>query len=114
MRAQDELITLTGKVVGAASDRSPIVKAALVVGDNELPLEHRADFEIETTDGRRVTIEPANNSVIRPERTVTGSWRELGQHPARPTGDFHPDGHVKLRGEWIVPGEPLSVTGYVK
>ncbi len=111
---QDELITLEGRVLGDPDARSPVVTAALVVGDGELPIEHRASFELELASGRRVTIEPAKNPVIRPERKVTAPWRELEQHPVRPTGDFHPDGHVKLRGEWLVPGERIAVTGYVK
>ncbi|MDQ3339744.1 MAG: hypothetical protein M4D80_31670 [Myxococcota bacterium] len=110
---QDELVTLEGRVIGDAEARSPVVTAALVVGDSELPFDHRAAFEIELASGRRVTIEPAKTSVIRPERKVTGPWRELAKHPVRPTGDFHPDGHVKLSGEWIVPGERIAVIGYV-
>lgn len=115
MREQrDELVTIEGIVVGAATDRSPVVTAALVIADGALPIEHRASFDVELRDGRRVTIEPAKNPVIRPTRKHAGPWRELEHHPVRPTGDFHPDGHVKLRGEWIVPGEPVVVVGYVK
>jgi uncharacterized membrane protein YphA (DoxX/SURF4 family) len=114
VREQDELVTIAGTVLGEPSDRSPIVTAVLIVGDGELPLEHRQAFDIETADGRRITIEPAKNPVLRPVRKASGPWREIGQHPARPTGDFHPDGHLKLRGEWIVPGEPIVVVGYAK
>ena len=107
-------MTLAGRVAGSALDPSPLVTAALIVGDGELPLEHRATFVLETDDGRRIDIEPAKNPVLRPVRKEAGPWRQIEQHPARPTGDFHPDGHVKLRGEWIVPGERVVVIGYVK
>lgn len=112
---KDELVTLAGRVVGATTDRSPIVTAALIVGDGELPLEHRQAFVLETDDGRRIEIEPAKNPVLRPVRKEAGAWRTLENlHPTQPTGDFHPDGHVKLRGEWLVPGERVVVIGYVK
>jgi hypothetical protein len=107
----DELVTIEGTVIAGLS---PVVTAALIVGDSELPIERRDTFTLLAKDGRRIEIEPAKNPVMRPLRKVSGPWREISEHPVRPTGDFYPDGHVKLRGEWLVPGESIVVIGYVK
>jgi hypothetical protein len=111
----DELVTIDGRVDGDATGRAPYVNAALVVGgDGELPLGHREDFVVIAGDGKRVTIELAKNPVLEPARKASGAWSEMEKHPARPTGDFHPDGHVKLHGDWVLPGDAIRVIGYVK
>src|SRR5687767_2716211 len=114
MEKRDELVTIDGIVDGDAAGQAVVVDAVLAVADAELPVELRRTFHVRTNDGRRDEIELAKHPVVHPVRKASGPWSEIEQHAVRPTGDFAPDMHVKVRGAWISPGEPISVIGYAK
>ncbi len=105
------MITIDGTVGDAA--RAPLVDASLVAaGDDERhPVRHRGELVVVTDDGRHIEVALPEDVVVRPSRTVRAPWHELRRHPARPEGSFHADGHVKLKGVWLLPGEPIRVIG---
>lgn len=96
-----------------AGDSDVWCNLAVIVPGRDDDVRHVREREllILTADGRNVIVNANLAGEIRPERAIDGPWRELGQHPTRPPGTYHPDGHVKLKGRWIVPGDRIYVIG---
>ncbi len=105
-----ELVTIDGTV--AACPRAPYVRARLVVsGAEDTAIVQNDGFIVVTDKGRQIAILYRPPVAVRPDRDVSDAWRTISQHPVQPRGEFHPDGHVTLRGIWIEPGDRVRVVG---
>lgn len=107
------MVTLEGTI----EDEPRAVYARVTIhasGAEDLTVERNAaKLTLRTAEGRRITVTCAPQMVAQPRRELAGPWRELVAHPVAPDGNFHPDGHVRMRGVWVVPGDRVCVIGEV-
>ena len=73
-------------------------------------------FAITTPDGTQVEIEPDVEVAVVPTRTVSGPWREIRDHAARPRSavSLHHDGYVELTYGLVAAGDHVCVIGVAK
>ena len=107
-------VTIDGTVTAEGAHAVYVDAKLLVAGAADQRLrDQRTKFAVRTAAGEKITVKFAAGASVQPERDAEGPWREIKQHPTHPTGDFHPDGFVRLRGSWLVPGEHVRVIGRV-